>query len=60
MSDHFTDRWHTSSYSASAGQCVEVAVTPTVVGVRDSKDRDTGTLIINRERWAAFIASLAA
>jgi hypothetical protein len=30
------------------------------VGVRDSKDRDTGTLIINRERWAAFIASLAA
>ena len=30
--------WHTSSYSAGHGDCVEVASTPERVLVRDSKD----------------------
>ena len=59
MSDHFTDRWHTSSYSASAGQCVEVAVTPTVVGVRDSKDRGGTALHLGAEQWRAFLDAVA-
>ena len=58
MNEHFAGRWRTSTYSGTRTVCVEVAVTPTVVGVRDSKDRDAGTLVINRESWTKFIASL--
>ena len=60
MNNNFENRWRTSSYSGTREACVEVAVTPTTVGVRDSKDRDAGTLVVNRQRWAAFISALTA
>ncbi len=35
--------------------CVEVAVKPQGVAVRDSHNRDGGTLFFNHSEWAAFI-----
>ncbi|GAA0509027.1 DUF397 domain-containing protein [Saccharopolyspora thermophila] len=51
--------WRKSSRSnGNGGACVEVAVTPEVVGVRDTKDRDGGTLTFTPDRWAAFLTAL--
>lgn len=52
--------WRTSSYSGSGNNCVEVAPLPALVGVRDTKKRDDGSLIVRRSTWAAFVASIAA
>ncbi|WP_158886691.1 DUF397 domain-containing protein [Amycolatopsis anabasis] len=49
--------WRKSSYSGSTSDCVEVAVGRTV-GVRDTKDRDGGTLILSREVWSAVLSAL--
>jgi len=40
--DHPDDlTWRTSSYSGSnGGNCIEVAITPDTVAIRDSKDAD--------------------
>lgn len=50
--------WRKSSKSAVEGNCVEVAVAPERVGVRDSKDRDGGVLEFSAERWSDFVARL--
>ena len=50
--------WRKSSYSGNSGNCVEVAVTEAVVGVRDSKNRNGGALIVGCEQWQAFIKTL--
>ncbi|MBY8888834.1 DUF397 domain-containing protein [Streptomyces sp. PTM05] len=50
-------QWATSSYSGDGGaNCVEVARTPAAVHIRDSKDPNGGTLTVDRDTWAAFIA----
>ncbi|TQM81705.1 uncharacterized protein DUF397 [Saccharothrix saharensis] len=49
-------RWVKSSYSMENGSCVEVAVTDTVTGVRDSKNADGPVLTFPTHRWAAFLA----
>ena len=49
-------RWIKSSYSADNGNCVEVAVVPDTVKVRDSKNADGPVLAFPAERWAAFLA----
>lgn len=53
-------RWHKSTYSgANGGSCVEVANNlPGVVFVRDTKDRDGGSLRFNPQAWQAFVAQL--
>jgi hypothetical protein len=52
--------WFKSSYSGSGGgNCVEVAVRPEAVHIRDSKDRRIRTLVVTPTAWAAF-AALAA
>ena len=51
-------RWFKSSYSSSSQGCVEVAMTTSVVGVRDTKDRAGGTLVVPREHWRAFLRSV--
>lgn len=52
-------QWRKSSRSnGHGGACVEVAVAPQVVGVRDTKDRDGGTLTFDRRAWSAFTAGL--
>ncbi|MEU6267879.1 DUF397 domain-containing protein [Saccharopolyspora shandongensis] len=50
--------WRKSSYSGGEGNCVEVGSGPGLVGVRDTKDRDGGTLVFSRVQWAAFVSGL--
>ncbi|WP_326694734.1 DUF397 domain-containing protein [Streptomyces sp. NBC_01387] len=50
-------KWFKSSYSASnSNDCVEIAVAPAVVHVRDSKDRGGACLGFARDPWAEFVA----
>ncbi|MGC2998413.1 DUF397 domain-containing protein [Streptomyces sp. G35A] len=52
--------WFKSSYSGSGGgNCVEVAVRPEAVHIRDSKDKRIRPLVVTPAAWTAF-AALAA
>lgn len=58
MSSNY-DNWRKSSYSgANGGSCVECASGDAVVLVRDTTNRDGGTLAISADAWAGFTASL--
>lgn len=61
MVDLTRARWHKSSRSSSnGGNCVEVADNlPGVVLVRDTKDRDGGTLTFAPAAWRAFVTKIA-
>lgn len=49
--------WVKSSHSGtSGGDCVEMAATPFIVHVRDSKDRHGPVLSFRPEAWSAFVA----
>jgi hypothetical protein len=50
--------WRKSSYSGTNGNCVEVADAERVVMVRDTKDRDGGTVTFAPGAWTNFTASL--
>ncbi|MGH4002606.1 MAG: DUF397 domain-containing protein [Pseudonocardiaceae bacterium] len=50
--------WRTSSRSNGQMECVEVAVVPGRVGVRDSKDRSGTALLIPPSAWRAFVGDL--
>jgi hypothetical protein len=58
MSENLT--WIKSSYSGSEGgsSCVEIAVLPNGVAVRDSKDPDGPVLRFSGAEWRAFIRRL--
>ncbi|NLU80458.1 DUF397 domain-containing protein [Micromonospora sp. HNM0581] len=49
--------WRTSTYSGTnGGSCVEVADNLRgVVLVRDTKDRDGGTLLFGQRSWRSFV-----
>jgi hypothetical protein len=49
--------WRKSTYSSTnGGSCVEVADNlPGAVLVRDTKDRDGGTLQFNPRTWQSFV-----
>ncbi|WP_371580725.1 DUF397 domain-containing protein [Streptomyces sp. NBC_01314] len=48
--------WFKSSYSTgSGGECVEVAVRPASVHVRDSKDTTRAALAVDPTAWTAFV-----
>lgn len=50
--------WRKSSYSgANGGQCVEVATAGQVM-VRDTTNRDGGTLTFTPAAWEAFTSTL--
>ena len=53
------DGWRKSTYSgANGGQCIEAASDDGAVMVRDTTNRDGGTLAFGAEAWTAFVASL--
>ncbi|MHC0429728.1 DUF397 domain-containing protein [Streptomyces sp. O3] len=52
--------WFKSSYSGSGGDnCVEVAVLPQAVHVRDSKDTGLRPFSVSAAAWTAFTAHLS-
>ncbi|MEO7195095.1 MAG: DUF397 domain-containing protein [Pseudonocardiaceae bacterium] len=50
--------WHTSSYSAGHGACVEVAPGPDAVLIRDSKNRTGPALSLSPTTWQTFLTTL--
>lgn len=50
--------WRKSSRSTAEGDCVEVAVQPLAVAVRDSKNVSGPTLAFPAAGWDAFRADL--
>lgn len=52
--------WRKSSHSSgSEGDCVEVATCPTLVHVRDSKDKDGARLTLDLAAWERFVSYAA-
>lgn len=51
--------WRKASYSGgNGGSCVEVAQTAHGVAVRDTTDREGGTLAFTADGWTTFTATL--
>ncbi|MDQ0600920.1 hypothetical protein QF037_005265 [Streptomyces canus] len=51
--------WFKSSYSSGqGGECLEVALTPTTIHIRDSKTPTTPTVQITPTTWTTFLNSL--
>jgi hypothetical protein len=50
--------WRKSSFSGQNGSCVETASNAGVVLVRDTTNRDGGTLTFSAEAWATFTDAL--
>jgi hypothetical protein len=49
-------RWFKSSYSGSeGGNCIEVAIQPTAIHIRDSKTPTTAQLTVTPTTWTAFL-----
>ncbi|MET8337644.1 DUF397 domain-containing protein [Streptosporangium canum] len=51
-------RWRKSSLSGSGASCVEVAFVDDAIAVRDTKDREGGTLVFRHDEWRAFIGGI--
>ena len=51
-------QWRKSSYSGNSGNCVEVAITGSLIGIRDSKNPSGPTLMVTREYWREFLATV--
>jgi Domain of unknown function (DUF397) len=59
MEDMTDPRWRKSTRSSgNGGACVEVGHAARAVLVRDTTDRDGGTLAFEAGAWRAFLASL--
>ncbi|MEU3084541.1 DUF397 domain-containing protein [Streptomyces albidoflavus] len=51
-------QWRASTYSAANNECVEVACSPTWVGVRDTKTPGGPALAVGPSAWAAVVAAV--
>ncbi|MFJ5773582.1 DUF397 domain-containing protein [Streptomyces sp. NPDC093094] len=57
MTASSTHQWFKSSYSGGSGtECVEAALTPTTVLVRDSKRTGGPLLSVGSLAWSQFVA----
>jgi hypothetical protein len=50
--------WRKSSYSGSSGSCVETSSGHGVILVRDTTNRDGGTLSFTSAAWQTFTSKL--
>lgn len=50
--------WRVATYTGGSGSCVEVGDTDHAVLVRDTKDRNGGTLTFPAAAWQSFTDSL--
>ena len=50
--------WRKSTYSNADGNCVEVAIRPTAVNIRDSKHPSGPVLKFGLDEWRSFTTSL--
>ncbi|WP_063776250.1 DUF397 domain-containing protein [Streptomyces sp. WM6386] len=50
--------WSKSSYSDGEGECLEIALTPTTIHIRDSKSPTTPTVQVTPTTWTAFLNTL--
>ncbi|MEU9398380.1 DUF397 domain-containing protein [Streptomyces sp. NPDC048242] len=52
--------WFKSSYSSGTdgNSCVEIAVTPSVIHVRDSKQTTGPQLALTQATWTAFVSTV--
>jgi hypothetical protein len=57
MDNTYSD-WRKASYSNGTGQCVETASQAGTVAVRDTTDREGGTLVFSADAWAKFTANV--
>jgi Domain of unknown function (DUF397) len=53
-----TYKWRLSSYTGQGNSCVEVAVLPHGIAVRDSKDPSGPVLTFTPAEWRAFTAGV--
>ncbi|MEC3978791.1 DUF397 domain-containing protein [Amycolatopsis sp. H20-H5] len=50
--------WKKSAASSDSNACVEVALAPGTVGLRDTKARASGHLVIPADSWRALLRSV--
>ena len=50
--------WRVATYTGSSGSCVEVGDAERAILVRDTKDRNGGTLMFSAAAWQAFTKTL--
>jgi hypothetical protein len=50
--------WRKSSRSSAQNACVELSVGTERTGIRDTKNRDGGTLIVSAASFSAFLAAV--
>jgi hypothetical protein len=59
--EQLTPGWRKSSYSGNGGaNCVETGNAPGTVLVRDTTNRDGGTLALSSQAWRKFAAKIKA
>ncbi|WP_336110340.1 DUF397 domain-containing protein [Streptomyces sp. PTD9-10] len=52
--------WFKSSYSSNDGpECVEVAITPATIHIRDSKNKQGARLTVTGPTWTEFLTFAA-
>ncbi|MGI5503014.1 DUF397 domain-containing protein [Lentzea sp. CA-135723] len=48
--------WRKSSYTAPDNNCVELTIGKAATAMRDSKDPDGGSFVVQASAWAQFIS----
>ncbi|APU13266.1 MULTISPECIES: DUF397 domain-containing protein [Actinoalloteichus] len=50
--------WRKASRSGSTSDCVEIGYAPGLVGIRDTKNRDGGTLLVDHSAFTTFLGAV--